>query len=73
MKKIRWGYKGKLYVSDVLAQSCPKCGKKAIVELPEDILAAQPDDTTHVCHPSAGGCNHGYAHEIVTHVPGGQA
>lgn len=39
---------------------CPKCGKRAIVELTPAQRLAQPDDTTHVCHPSLGGCNHGF-------------
>jgi hypothetical protein len=39
---------------------CPKCGKRAIVELTPAQRLAQPDDTTHVCHPGLGGCNHGF-------------
>lgn len=40
--------------------SCPLCGKRAIVELTPEQRLAQPDDTTHVCHPALGGCNHGF-------------
>lgn len=39
---------------------CPLCGKRAIVELTPEQRLAQPDDTTHVCHPALGGCNHGF-------------
>jgi len=45
---------------DVVA-SCPLCKAPAIVELTPAIKAAQPDDTSHVCHPGFGGCNHGFA------------
>lgn len=41
--------------------TCPLCGVLAICELPKFLKDAQPDDTTHVCHPSFGGCNHGFA------------
>jgi rRNA maturation protein Nop10 len=57
---IRWIYKGRRYVSEVVAQ-CPMCGERAVVKLPAAIRREQPDDTTHVCHPLAGGCNHGFA------------
>lgn len=40
---------------------CQLCGAVAIVALPAPLLAQQPDDTTHVCHPVFGGCNHGFA------------
>lgn len=72
MKKIRWGYKGRAYTSEVVAL-CPMCKKHAVVALPAELRAEQPDETTHVCHPSAGGCNHGFALDVVTHVPGGEA
>jgi len=39
---------------------CPKCGAFAICELTPEQRLAQPDDTTHVCHPLLGGCNHGF-------------
>lgn len=39
---------------------CPKCGAQAIVLLTPKERLAQPDDTTHVCHPGLGGCNHGF-------------
>jgi len=57
---IRWFYKGQRYDSPVESM-CPKCGALAVIELPPALRAAQPDDTTHVCHPSAGGCNHGFS------------
>jgi hypothetical protein len=57
---IRWGYKGERYVSRVVG-ACVGCGAAAIVALPPAVRAEQPDDTTHVCHPVAGGCNRGYS------------
>lgn len=39
---------------------CPSCGVDAIVPLSPDELAAQTDDTTHVCHPAIGGCSAGF-------------
>ncbi len=39
---------------------CPLCGTLAIVALTPVQRLAQPDDTTHVCHPALGGCNHGF-------------
>ena len=59
-KVIYWSYKGHDYRSTV-DRMCPQCGAFAVIALPPPILAEQPDDTTHVCHPSAGGCNHGFS------------
>lgn len=42
-------------------QVCPLCSVRAVVPLTPRQIAEQPDDTTHVCHPSFGGCNHGFA------------
>ena len=42
---------------------CKLCGAEAIVELTPEQRLAQPDDTTHVCHPALGGCNHGFTDE----------
>ncbi len=50
-----WSFKGEEHMSSVLPHPCPLCSAVAIVSLPEEVLAAQPDDTTHVCHPAAGG------------------
>ena len=47
-------------VSVTLDQACQFCGKRAIIELPPALRAEQTDGTTHVCHPLAGGCNHGF-------------
>lgn len=44
-----------------LAVPCRMCGKKAIVPLTKKQRAAQPDETTHVCHMALKGCNHGFA------------
>ena len=50
-----------IFRSSVLPTPCEFCGAIAIVALPEAILAQQSDGTTHVCHPNAGGCNHGFS------------
>lgn len=47
--------------ADTLPFPCRFCGVQAIVALPPHLLTIQPDDTTHVCHPGLGGCNHGFA------------
>lgn len=47
--------------SCVVEAVCPLCSAVAVVKLPAPIRKQQPDDTTHVCHPSLGGCNHGFA------------
>jgi hypothetical protein len=40
---------------------CPMCHHVgAIVELPPPLKAKQLDNTTHVCMPVFGGCNHGF-------------
>jgi hypothetical protein len=59
---IMWAYKGSSYISPIVA-TCPKCGKRAVIRLRGAALAEQTDGTTHVCHPSVGGCNHGFALE----------
>lgn len=57
---------------DVLA--CPLCGERAVMRLTQDQLKAQPDDTTLVCHPALGGCNHGFAVDGYTvHIGAGWA
>lgn len=43
--------------------NCPKCDAYAIVALTPKQRLAQPDDTSHVCHPALGGCNHGFTLE----------
>jgi hypothetical protein len=43
-----------------LPDACTSCGKRRIVVLPPPMAAQQPDGTTHVCHPSIGGCNQGF-------------
>jgi hypothetical protein len=57
-------YVGGVFVESKIERCCPLCGVRAIVALPAVLLAEQPDDTTHVCHPSLGGCNHGFALDI---------
>ncbi len=46
--------------TDAEKKICPSCGMFAVVPLTESQLAAQPDNTTHVCHPAFGGCNQGF-------------
>lgn len=40
---------------------CQFCNKFAVVKMPAELIAIQPDDTNHVCHPILGGCNQGYS------------
>jgi hypothetical protein len=60
MIKFSWSYRGEVYTSRVQSR-CPICRAYAIVKLPPAIAREQTDGTTHVCHPSAGGCNHGFS------------
>ncbi len=62
-RRIRWFYKGRRHVSEIVS-ACPMCGERAVIKLPAAIRRERPDDTTHVCHPLAGGCNHGFALEV---------
>jgi hypothetical protein len=48
-------------VEAVAPVKCPMCGRLAVLPLTAALLKFQPDDTTHVCHPDIGGCNHGFA------------
>lgn len=57
---IKWTYKNKEYTSDIETH-CQFCKEFAVIRLPPDIIAEQPDDTTHVCLPAAGGCSHGFS------------
>ena len=59
---FKWLYRGRVHASRVVG-ACPMCGAAAVVRLPAIIRAEQPDSTTHVCHPLAGGCNHGFEKE----------
>jgi hypothetical protein len=40
--------------------TCSLCGAKAVLPLDSKTRNAQPDATSHVCHPCIGGCNHGF-------------
>jgi hypothetical protein len=44
----------------VIPDACSTCGRRRIVVLPPPMAAQQTDGTTHVCHPSIGGCNQGF-------------
>lgn len=50
-------------VSTVAQFHCPLCLAFAIVELTPAQREQQPDNTTHVCNPALGGCNHGFTTE----------
>lgn len=39
---------------------CSSCGVLAVLPLDAEARLAQPDATTHVCHPILGGCNQGF-------------
>ena len=56
---LHWAYQGQRYISAIVG-TCPKCQVRALIRLPRDIRAQQPDGTTYVCHPLVGGCNQGY-------------
>lgn len=62
--KFTWRYKGKTYTSRVESK-CMMCGAGAVVKLPRGIAQEQHDGTTHVCHPSVGGCNHGFTRDVL--------
>lgn len=48
--------------TDILPCACPICFMpQTVTALPSRLLALQTDGTTHVCHPTLGGCNHGFA------------
>jgi len=64
MIRFKWIYQGRPYTSRVEA-ICPFCHRNAVVRLPARIAAQQTDGTTHVCHPIAGGCNHGFARDVL--------
>jgi hypothetical protein len=57
---LTWYMKNQTWWSPILPDACPFCGKARIVVLPPPLAAKQPDGTTHVCHPSIGGCNYGF-------------
>jgi hypothetical protein len=43
-----------------LPRVCAICQAVAVLPLNPETRMAQPDATTHVCHPVLGGCNHGF-------------
>lgn len=55
---------GGYVISADKAVPCILCGKTAVLPLSPPDLAKQTDGTTHVCHPSIGGCNHGFAMKV---------
>jgi hypothetical protein len=58
--EFTWAIGPETFTCKVLPTLCRFCGARAITALPPPILAKQPDDTTHVCHPGVGGCNQGF-------------
>lgn len=62
METVNWLIGNAVYTCEVEPGACPFCyAVGAVTELPPPILAVQPDDTTHVCNPALGGCNHGFS------------
>jgi len=61
---LRWAYKGQPFESRIMC-ACPTCGAHAVIALPKALRDEQPDDTTHVCHPLAGGCNGGFVQDAI--------
>lgn len=60
-KDVMWVIDGETYRVEVLPSPCPLCGAEgSMMPLPPPILMQQPDETTHVCNPAFGGCNHGF-------------
>ncbi len=56
-----WLVNGESYATVLSPDACPECGARyTLAKLPPPLAAKQPDGTTHVCHPSFGGCNHGF-------------
>lgn len=64
-KTVNWIVNGKAYETAREPGLCPKCGAlDTVTALPAPLLSVQIDGTTHVCHPSLGGCNHGFARTV---------
>lgn len=61
VRTLHWTYRGRKYASEIRPDPCANCGKVAVVLLPPEMMAQQTDGTSHVCHPSLGGCNQGFA------------
>lgn len=58
--RFAWRYRDAMFWSEV-ESNCKFCRAPAVVRLPDALIAIQPDDTTHVCHPAVGGCNQGFS------------
>lgn len=61
MTHVDWTIGGTRYRCEIQPGVCPRCLRGVIVRLPPPLRSEQLDGTTHVCHPSFGGCNHGFA------------
>jgi len=57
---IAWAVGSDVFMCTREHGACPFCLVDAVVALPPPLALAQPDGTTHVCHPVFGGCNHGF-------------
>lgn len=57
---IREGFAAAPYCDAERPRVCPTCGHWAVLPLNTKTRLAQPDETTHVCHPVLGGCNGGF-------------
>lgn len=60
MKTLTWHVAGRTFQCAIEPKPCPVCLHCAVTALPEPIRKEQTDGTTHVCHPSIGGCNQGF-------------
>jgi hypothetical protein len=60
VQRIRDGELAAPFCMKAPARPCPKCGEGSVLPLGTELLAVQPDATTHVCHPLLGGCNWGF-------------
>jgi hypothetical protein len=54
-----WRHRNYRRVDASVRLGCPRCAAAAIVRLPADLRAQQPDGTTHACMPHLGGCGWG--------------
>lgn len=57
---IRKGIAAAPHCEAIIPRPCSLCGMVAVLPLDPTTRMAQPDATTHVCHPVLSGCNHGF-------------
>lgn len=61
LNDIRAGRGAAPHCDAELPRICPTCDARAVLPLDAATRAAQPDATTHVCHPVLDGCNGGFS------------